>query len=145
MVGSFVLMLPAVVGTMRARRLKAMYVGTIVLTLLAQLAMPWLEHGVWPIAVFLLMFFTGFNALEAHLPTLVTRVAPRRARGIAIGVFSSFQFLGAFFGATAGGFLYDRWQTEGIVLLDAMLLVIWLLTALGTRVPEARESGQREA
>jgi len=143
MVGSFVLMLPAIMGTMRPQRLKAMYIGSIALTLLAQLAMPWLERGVWSIAVFLLAFFTGFNALEAHLPTLVTRIAPGRARGVAIGVFSSFQFLGAFFGATAGGFLYERWKTGGIVILDIVLLVIWLVTALGTRVPEAR-GGQRE-
>jgi predicted MFS family arabinose efflux permease len=143
MVGSFILMLPAILGRMRPQRLKAMYVGSIVLTLLAQLAMPWLEHGVWPIAVFLLVFFTGFNALEAHLPTLVTRIAPGRARGVAIGVFTSFQFFGAFFGATAGGFLYDRWKTAGIVILDVVLLVIWLVTAFGTRVPEAR-GGQQE-
>jgi MFS family permease len=143
MVGSFVLMLPAILGNMTPRRLKKMYIGSIVLTLLAQLAMPWLQHGVWPIAVFLLAFFTGFNALEAHLPTLVTRVANARARGIAIGVFTSFQFFGAFFGATAGGFLYERWKTSGIVILDAALLVIWLVTAVGTRVPEAR-GGQRD-
>jgi MFS family permease len=138
MVGSFVLMLPAIMGPMRPQRLKAMYIGSIVVTLLSQLAMPWLEHGVWPIAAFLLVFFTGFNALEAHLPTLVTRLAPGRARGVAIGVFTSFQFFGAFFGATAGGFLYDRWKTAGVVILDAVLLVIWLATAIGTRVPEAQ-------
>jgi MFS family permease len=143
MVGSFILMLPAILGRMRPQRLKAMYVGSIVLTLLAQMAMPWLEHGVWPIAVFLLVFFTGFNALEAHLPTLVTRIAPGRARGVAIGVFTSFQFFGAFFGATAGGFLYDRWKTAGVVILDVVLLVIWLVTAFGTRVPDAR-GGQQE-
>jgi len=142
MVGSFVLMLPAIMGTMRPQRLKAMYMGSIVLTLLAQLAMPWLEHGVWSIAVFLLVFFTGFNALEAHLPTLVTRIAPGRARGVAIGVFTSFQFFGAFFGATAGGFIYERWNTLGVVIFDAALLVIWVVTAAGTRVPERARSGQ---
>ena len=137
MAGSFVLMLPAIFGTGRPGRLKAMFLGAIALLLLAQVAMPWMTGGVWPMAAFLLAFFTAFNALEAHLPTLVSRVASRSSRGVAIGVFSSLQFFGTFFGAAAGGFLYGRWGTAGVVILDAVLLVIWLLAAAGMRVPSA--------
>jgi predicted MFS family arabinose efflux permease len=135
MTGSFVLMLPAILGTGRPGRLKAAFIGSIGLLLLALVAMPWLAGGVWPMAAFLLAFFTAFNALEAHLPTLVSRVAPRNSRGVAIGTFASLQFFGAFFGAAAGGFLYGRWGTAGIVILDAVLLVIWLVVAAGMRVP----------
>lgn len=143
MAGSFVLMLPAILGPMRPQRLKAVFVGAIVLLLLSQLAMPWLSGGVWAIAAFLLAFFTAFNALEAHLPTLVSRAAPGEARGVAIGVFTSLQFFGAFFGAAAGGFLYGKWGTTGIVIFDAALLVIWVAAAAGTRVPESGGGGQR--
>ena len=143
MTGSFVLMLPAILGPMRPQRLKAVFIGAIVLLLLSQLAMPWLSGGVWAIAAFLLAFFTAFNALEAHLPTLVSRAAPGEARGVAIGVFTSLQFFGAFFGAAAGGFLYGKWGTTGIVIFDVALLVIWVAAAAGTRVPESRGGGQR--
>lgn len=141
MAGSFVLMLPAILGTGRPGRLKAAFIGSINLLLLALVAMPWLAGGVWPMAAFLLAFFTAFNALEAHLPTLVSRVAPRNSRGVAIGTFASLQFFGTFFGAAAGGFLYGRWGTAGIVILDAVLLVIWLVVAAGMRVPAT--GGQR--
>lgn len=141
MAGSFVLMLPAIFGTGRPGRLKAAFIGSISLLLLALVAMPWLAGGVWPMAAFLLAFFTAFNALEAHLPTLVSRVAPRDSRGVAIGTFASLQFFGTFFGAAAGGFLYSRWGTAGIVILDAFLLVIWLVVAAGMRVPAT--GGQR--
>jgi len=137
MAGSFVLMLPVILGPMHPRRLKAVFIGAIALLLLSQLAMPWLSGGAWAIAAFLLAFFTAFNALEAHLPTLVSRIAPGNARGVAIGVFTSLQFFGAFFGAAAGGFLYGRWGTVGVVIFDALLLVIWLAAAAGTRVPAA--------
>ena len=143
MAGSFVLMLPGILGTKRPGRLKAVFSGSIALLLLAHLAMPWLTGSVWPIAAFLLAFFTAFNVLEAHLPTMVSRIAPGNARGVAIGVFASLQFLGTFFGAATGGFLYGRWGTAGIVIFDAILIVIWLVASAGTRVPEPGGGGQR--
>jgi MFS family permease len=141
MAGSFVLMLPAVLGTRGPGRLKAAFVGSIGLLLAAQIAMPWMAGGVWTMAAFLLVFFTAFNALEAHLPTLVSRIAPAQSRGVAIGAFASLQFFGTFFGAAAGGLLYGRWGTAGVVIFDAVLLVIWLVAAVGTKVPAV--GGQR--
>jgi MFS family permease len=138
MAGSFLLMLPAILGTARPARLKAVFVGSIALLFLSQAALPWVTGGVWLIGALLLAFFTAFNALEAHLPTLVSRMASGDARGMAIGVFASIQFFGAFFGAAAGGFLYDRWGTPGIVIFNAALIVIWIAVAAGTRVPAPR-------
>ena len=142
MVGSFVLMLPGIFGVDRPGRLKTVFVGAIALLLFTHLALPWAAGSVWLIAAFLLAFFTAFNMLEAHLPTLVSRVAPGGSRGIAIGVFASLQFLGTFCGAAGGGFLYGRWGTTGVVIFDAALLVIWLAAAAGTRVPPPRKAGQ---
>jgi MFS family permease len=136
MAGSFVLMLPAILLAKGPRRLKQVFVGAIALLLAAQVAMPWLAGGIGPLSVFLLVFFTAFNALEAHLPTLVSRTAPGDSRGVAIGVFSSLQFFGTFFGAAVGGFLYGRWSTPGVVIFSVVLLVIWLAAAAGTRMPE---------
>ena len=141
MAGSFVLMLPAVLGTREPGRLKAAFVGSLAVLLAAQAAMPWAAGSVWGMGVFLLVFFTAFNALEAHLPTLVSRMAPAHSRGVAIGAFASLQFLGNFLGAAAGGFVYERWGTAGIVIFDAVLLVIWLVAAAGTKVPAM--GGQR--
>jgi len=141
MAGSFLLMLPAVLGGGGPGRLKALFIGAIVLLLIAQLAMSWLDHDAWLIAAFLLLFFTAFNVLEAYLPTLVSRLAPGNSRGIAIGVFSSLQFFGTFFGAAAGGFLYGRWGTTGVVIFNVVLLVIWLGAAAGARMPAT--GGQR--
>jgi len=141
MAGSFVLMLPAILGVRAPRRLKAAFVGSIAVLLAVQLVQPWASGSAWWIAAFLLAFFTAFNVLEAHLPTLVSRIAPAASRGVAIGAFASLQFFGTFFGAAAGGFLYGQWGTAGIVIFDAVLLVIWLMAAAGTKVPAT--GGQR--
>ena len=142
MAGSFVLMLPAILGPGRAGRMKGVLIGSIAVLLAVHLLLPWLTGSVWAIAGFLLAFFTAFNVLEASLPTLVSRLAAPGARGTAIGVFASIQFFGTFLGAAAGGYLYGRWGTTGIVIFDATLLVIWLVVALGTRVPPPRSSAR---
>jgi predicted MFS family arabinose efflux permease len=138
MLASFVLMLPAVMGAHDPRKLKAWFVGSVALLLLVQLAMPWLNGGLWPITLFLLLFFVPFNVLEAMLPSLVSRVAPAELKGAAIGVYSSVQFLGTFAGAAAGGFLYSRWGVPGVVVPGAILLAIWLILALGMQAPPPR-------
>ncbi len=138
MLASFVLMLPAVLGSHVPGRMKRWFVGSVALLLLVQLAMPWLMGGVWPIILFLLVFFTPFNVLEAMLPSLVSRVAPPQLKGAAIGVYSSVQFLGTFVGAAGGGFLYGRWGIAGIVVPGAILLAFWLILALGMREPPLR-------
>ncbi len=141
MLASFVLMLPAIMGAHGPRRLKAWFVASVALLLTVQLAMPWLAGGVWPIALFLLIFFTPFNVLEAMLPSLVSRIAPPQLKGAAIGVYSSVQFLGTFAGAAAGGFLYSRWGIVGIVVPGALLLAIWLILAMGMQAPAPRAKG----
>jgi MFS family permease len=127
MLGSFVLMLPAVLGPGRQERMQAVLTGAIAVLLATQLLLPLLAGGVWGLTALLLAFFTAFNVLEAGLPSLVSRVAPRGSRGIAIGVFASLQFFGTFFGAAAGGFLYGRWGTTGVVIFSTALLVIWII------------------
>jgi len=124
MLGSFVLMLPAVLGPGRQDRMQAMLKGAIAVLLATQLLLPLFGGGVWGLTALLLAFFTAFNVLEAGLPSLVSRVAPQGSRGVAIGVFTSLQFFGTFFGAAAGGFLYGRWGTTGVVIFSTALLVI---------------------
>jgi predicted MFS family arabinose efflux permease len=136
MLGSFVLMLPGIVWA-KGRWLNAYFSGSIALMLAAHLALPWLDGSVTSLALFLLLFFTPFNLLEALLPSLTTRLAPPDGKGIAIGVYSTVQFFGTFAGAAAGGFLYGTLGTPGVVTAAALLLVIWLVVASGMRVPQS--------
>ena len=75
----------------------------------------------------LVFFFIGINTLEAVLPALVTRIAPDRSRGAAMGVFSSCQFLGIFVGGSAGGFVLGSGGLMAISSLVAGLTLVWLL------------------
>jgi MFS family permease len=135
MILSFVLMLPAIFSAERRGRVKAVFIGCVLVLLLGQLSMPWLLDTGARIFVFLLIFFTAFNVLEAMLPSLVSRLAPRTAKGTAIGIFGSIQFLGTFVGAVCGGYLCGHFGARGVFVFDALLLAAWLVCAGGMKAP----------
>ena len=136
MLGSFVFMLPAVMGRGRTQ-FRMYFIASVALLLMAHLALPWLAGSVALLTVFLFLFFTPFNILEALLPTLTSKLAPARSKGVAIGLYSSVQFFGTFLGAVVGGFAYQRWGLTGVVIVDAALLAMWLVAAFGMRTPLA--------
>lgn len=137
MIGSFVLMLPPVMQAGNPLLLRRWFIIAVALLLAGHLALPWLASNILLLSLFLLLFFVPFNVLEAMLPTLTTRLAPAHAKGTAIGLYSTIQFFGTFLGAAAGGFIYKHWGMTGVVVLDAGLLLIWLILALGMRMPRA--------
>ena len=73
----------------------------------------------------LLLFFTGFTALEAMLPSLASIYAPASSRGTAMGVFASSQFIGVFFGGMLGGALLEQAGVVGVWLGMSALTVLW--------------------
>jgi len=70
----------------------------------------------------MVVFFTGFNTLEALLPSLVSERAPGARRGTAMGVFSTAQFLGTFLGGWLGG----HWLAGDFQISIAVPLVLLL-------------------
>ena len=81
------------------------------------------------------LFFTAFNLLEAMLPSLVTQVAPQAHRGIALGTYSTAQFLGAFAGGLLGGAMLGWSGPSGVFTANAAIAALWLLASVGFRVP----------
>src|SRR5207342_3203875 len=92
-------------------------------------------HSVSAIGAALLLFFAGFNLLEAALPSLISRTAPSDAKGAAAGVYSTLQFLGSCAGAVAGGFISQRWGAAWVFAFCCAVTLIWLAVSVGMRVP----------
>jgi predicted MFS family arabinose efflux permease len=134
----FVLMLPAIVGRAASRE-RAVFLASIatVAVSLALLLMQ-LDH-LAGVIVALVIFFAGFNVLEAKLPALVSRAAPREATGAATGVYSSVQFLGTFFGAAAGGAIAQHAGFTAVLATCLVVTAAWLAVAwnMGDFVPAA--------
>ncbi|MDP7218691.1 MAG: MFS transporter [Arenicellales bacterium] len=86
------------------------------------------------------LFFTGFNLLEAMLPSLTSRLAPATRKGSALGIYNTFQFTGVFFGGVLGGLTYSMWGAEGVFIFAAVSVVLWLVLALTGPAPALPES-----
>jgi MFS family permease len=130
---SFVLMVPAVLYADRLNHPKPVLLGAIGLLLAVEAALGALAPSIGALALALLGFFVAFNVLEAMLPSLVSRIAPAQARGVAIGVYNTTQTLGVFFGGWLGGWLAAHHGAPGVFWTCAALAALWLAVALGMR------------
>lgn len=135
MLASFVLMAPVMMVSERRGRQKAGFIGAVVLLAVSEMLLATAGGSVLVIALCLLVFFTAFNFLESSLPSLVSKSAPSEAKGTAAGVFASVQFLGAFVGATAGGWLSQHHGAVAVFAFCGVLTLAWLVAALGMWVP----------
>lgn len=147
MIAAVALMIPAIIVAETRGRMKETFVvaiAAIVAALATLLAAP--GSGV-AVSVALVVFFTGFNAMEAMLPSLVTRFAPPEAKGAATGVYSSAQFLGIFMGGAGGGWMMAAHGAPGVIGFSIALALVWLAVAVGMRRPvvRARESATARA
>jgi len=132
---SAVAMVPFIILAERKRRMKMIFVSSIAVLGLSMVAMgQWFTQS-WLFFFFLWLFFTAFNFLEASLPSLVTKTAPADRKGTAMGVYSSSQFLGAFIGGSAGGWVYGVAGISGVFMLSAALVGVWWILALTMRSP----------
>ena len=130
---SFALMALPLIAAERRGMMRPLFISSIVLVLAAQVG--FLLGGgtiIW-MALMLLIFFTGFNILEASLPSLVSRLAPASAKGLALGIYNTAQALGLFAGGALGGAIVARWGLEAVFVFAAVVTAAWWLIALGMR------------
>jgi predicted MFS family arabinose efflux permease len=137
---SFVLMVPAIVVAEKRNKVQPVFVGAVVLLLVTLLAM-WLGSTRFVVvAGGLLSFFVAFNILEAMLPSLISRIAPARAKGAALGIYNTTQALGLFVGGALGGWLVQHFDAAAVFLCDVLMVVVWLVAALTMPPLPARRS-----
>ena len=135
LLGSFVLMIPMMLIAMRKAQEKGFYLLAIALLSSAMLLVVALP-GFWPLTAALLLFFIGFNFLEASLPALVSRIAPAGQRGSAMGIYSSSQFFGAFLGGVLGGAVLQQFGYQALFAVLAVIGLIWLAVASTLNIPQ---------
>jgi MFS family permease len=126
-------MIPAILHADRRNSAKPVLLGAVLLLLAAETGFAVLGGSLGAIAVLMLAFFVAFNVLEAMLPSLVSRLAPARGRGVAIGVYNTTQTLGVFFGGLVGGWVASTQGDTGVFAVCAVLVAVWLGLAAGMR------------
>lgn len=134
---SMLLIIPVIIYSEKKAKLKQVFVISVAVLLVSQILLAYTFDSLWGTAWALLVFFTAFNLLEATLPSLISKIAPVGAKGTAIGVYSSVQFLGTFIGASAGGYLYQHYGSTALFAFCGALLMFWLIFAVTMKAPAA--------
>ena len=138
---SVVGMLPMIFLTTRKKNIPRIFILGILLMLISEFLL--LSGSQGSAAIFIvgiLIWFTGFNVLEALMPSLVSRLAPVTNKGAAIGVYNSAEFFGAFLGGVFGGLIMGIYGSAGVFLMSAAVMVVWLLVMLPASPPKLLET-----
>ncbi len=132
---SVAIMLPAIIVAERYRRMKSVLVGAVAALAVSQFTLAAGGEDAYVLLAALVVFFAGFNVMEASLPSLVTKIAPSGSTGTATGIYSSSQFLGIFAGGVIGGWVHQTAGTTGVFFLAGAVALVWLLIAVTMRRP----------
>jgi predicted MFS family arabinose efflux permease len=128
-------MVPFVILAEKKRKMKPVFVSFIALVGLSLVGFLCFGNTFWGVFALLYLFFTGFNLLEATLPSMISKIAPPDLKGTAMGIYSTAQFLGAFAGGTGAGFLVGQYGHDAVFTYCGVVALLWFIVALGMRPP----------
>ncbi|WP_350588462.1 MULTISPECIES: MFS transporter [unclassified Psychrobacter] len=125
----FAVAIPFIIIAEKKRKMRQVFLAAIGL-MTAALAILALGSQVGiGIILGLLLYFMGFNLLEATIPSWISKRAPVANKATAMGLNSSSQFFGAFVGGAMGGLLLSQpnllaWGILAAVMAVALILII---------------------
>ncbi|MEM9602030.1 MAG: MFS transporter [Pseudomonadota bacterium] len=128
--GSLLVLLPLVYLAERRARLRAVFLLSITLLAITPFGVT-LADATWHFGVLLAVFFGAFSALEAVMPSRVSKIVTPDLKGTALGVYASCQFFGAFAGGVLGGLLFGAGGAVWLFSGSAALALLWLGIASG--------------
>lgn len=129
-------------GQLRSALLLAIVLVLLVQAGLGALTLAGGAPSLWLLGAAMLVFFIGFNMLEATQPSLVSRMAPPQVRGAALGTYNTLQSLGLFAGGALGGALVKWSGVPTLFAVTAGLCVLWLVLGWGLHpVPRQGNGG----
>lgn len=122
----FLAMAPAAIIAEKKGRFKSVLVVGILFFVIAYLLM--LSPNVYVFCAGIVIFFIGFSVHEPIMQSLASRYCKAHQKGSALGIFTSFGYLGSFLGALLGGYLYEFFGFLSISVVVVIACFLWILT-----------------
>ena len=132
--GGFFVMLPLMILAEKFGYQKLIFIVSVAIMALATAVLSG-QRGPSLTPLMLLIFFAGFNLLEATLPSWLSKMCPVGNRGTAMGIYSTSQFFGAFAGGLAGGWSLHEFGVDGLFVTITLILLIWAFVSVGLKSP----------
>ena len=125
----FAVALPFIIIAEKKRKMRQVFLAAIALMTVALALLALGGQVGFGIILGLLLYFMGFNLLEATIPSWISKRAPVANKATAMGLNSSSQFFGAFVGGAMGGLLLSQpnalaWGLLAIIMAASLLLII---------------------
>ena len=125
----FAVAIPFIIIAEKKRKMRQVFLGAIALMTVALALLALGGQVGFGIILGLLLYFMGFNLLEATIPSWISKRAPVANKATAMGLNSSSQFFGAFVGGAMGGLLLSQpnalaWGLLAIIMAASLLLII---------------------
>ncbi|MDC1450006.1 MFS transporter [Candidatus Thioglobus sp.] len=127
---SFIGMIPLIIISEKFKKTKYMLLLSIFLLIISQIIFYISNLNFSVFLITLTIFFVAFNTVEAILPSLLSKTASASKRGLAMGIFSTSQFLGTFIGGAIGGLIYDIYDLNSVFLFTIFVAIIWWFMVL---------------
>jgi len=137
---SFFLMIPLIIIGAKRESMKQIYRLALLMLASSLVMMFVLQHSFIGLFIAVVVFFTAFNYLEASLPSLIAKFAPAGQKGTAMGIYSSSQFFGAFWGGILGGICYQYLGLLGVFVTSTLLVILWWIFSAGMINPKVLKS-----
>ncbi len=137
MVAAVVLMLPMIIIAEKNRQHARVMLLGVLLIAAVQFSFGMFSFPLTLVVVAMVIYFTGFNLMEALLPSMISRIAPLSGKGTALGVYSTSQFAGAFLGGPVAGLIIQYQGMEGVYLVGGVMALLWAVLLLGLKNPPA--------
>jgi len=134
MLAAFVLMLPLIIASEKRQSEAGVPAvdraggGLLIMLLFSQ-------HSVWGVTAALLPVLYCVQRAGSQASRAYQHHRALGREGTAMGVYSSVQFLGAFFGSLVGGALMQFVGGDAVFVFDIVVLLLWLAAAFGMQPP----------
>ncbi len=133
---SLLFSLPMIIISEKYRKIKTVFIIAVTFLIISQIVLALSPFSFYPLLGAFLLFFIGFNYLEAVQPSLVAKYSDVNNKGTAMGVYSSSQFLGIFVGGLIGGLVLQNWGISGVFIFSAFMALLLLIVAISLPQPD---------
>jgi MFS family permease len=129
-VGSFLVMVPFIILAEKKKLMKSIFLASVLCMAICQGLLCFYSLNWLALCLSLFFYFVAFNFLEASLPSLISKQANSTNKGTAMGIYSTFQFLGIFVGGSLAGIIYQWSGSQGIFIFNTLIACLWFFIAV---------------
>lgn len=140
-IGLFAL-IPAMIISEKYKQPKAILLVAIVFFVLAYAFMGFgdLEHKLIVFSIGVVLFFSAFCIHEPILQNLASKYPKMQEKSLSLGIFTTFGYLGSFFGGIIGGKLVENIDFIYISAIVFVLMFFWFILLFCLNNPSLQEN-----